>query len=227
MSKNIKEWNEEERPREKMLLKGCNSLSSAELIAILIHSGSSDCTAVDTARDLLETSDNSLGNLSKMSCEQLTSIRGIGKAKAATLMAAVELGKRMAAERTGQPITINSSGSVARMMAPFLKDLDHEELWIIYLNKANKLIGKEMISRGGISSTIVDIRIIVKKCIEKMASSVILLHNHPSGSPRPGGMDYTQTKAVKEALSVVDIALADHIIIAGNKYFSFFDESIH
>lgn len=222
----IKDWHEEERPREKVIRYGARSVDNSELLAILLRTGNSDETAVDLARKILFQADNSLNKLSGFSLENLTSINGIGKAKALTLIASFEIASRMSAETPDQKPQIHSSASVAKIISPMLKGIDHEECWILFLNRANRMILKERISIGGISSTVVDIKIIIKKAVEKLASSIIIIHNHPSGNPYPGEQDRMQTRYLKEAAALFDISLLDHIIIAGDKYYSFSDEEI-
>lgn len=225
MTNSIKNWQAEERPREKLLLSGAESLTNVELLAILLREGHKDKTAIDLARELLESANNSLSHLTQFSLDNYQKFRGLGKVKGATLMAAFELGRRVSSELpTAQP-QIKTSETVYKIMAPSLKNLLHEECWVLYLNKANKLISKEKVSQGGLSSTVMDIKLIVKKAVDKLASSIILIHNHPSGNPVPGEQDKKQTRALKEAASYFDISLLDHVIIAGNKYFSFSDEN--
>ncbi|MDD2594864.1 MAG: DNA repair protein RadC [Bacteroidales bacterium] len=225
MTNNIKTWQIEERPREKLIAKGKESLTNAELIAIILRSGNKEKTAVDLARELLELSDNKLMALSQFSVEKIKETQGIGDTKAITILAAFELGMRLCSEIPESIPLIHSSADAVQIISPYLRTLQHEECWVMFLNKANKLIGKEKISQGGISSTVIDIKIIVKKAVEKLASSIILVHNHPSGSPYPGEQDRKQTAALKEAASYFDISLLDHIIIAGNKFYSFSDEN--
>ncbi len=223
--KAIKEWQIEERPREKLEIKGAESLSNSELLAILLRSGTKTKNALDLAREILDQASGRLGMLTTMSIEKLTKARGIGKAKAITILAALELGKRLCTENADPFPQIISSRSVYEIMSPYMKDLLHEECWIMYLNRANKLISKEKMSTGGISSTIVDVKMIMKNAVEKLASGIVMIHNHPSGSCFPGEQDKKQTKALKEAASLFEISLLDHIIIAVNKYYSFSDEN--
>lgn len=223
MTKNIKQWREEERPREKMLSKGCEALTTAELIAILIRSGSVSRTAVDTAGDILSLADNRLSNLSRLNVEQLCGVPGIGEAKALALMAAAELGRRIAAEQPSAQPPITCARSIAEIMVPQLKGLQHEECWALYLNRANRLIGKEKMSMGGVSSTVMDIRTILRRAVDKAASGIVLVHNHPSGNCTPGRTDIEQTAALREAAALLDISLIDHIVVAGNAYYSFSD----
>ena len=225
MKTSIKLWSEDERPREKLISKGCSSLSNAELLAIILRSGTPDKTALDMAREVLNLSSGKLKSLSKFTVEQYKSISGIGDAKAVALITIFELARRMNSEtEENQPI-IRESSTVMQIMGPILQNLPHEECWVIYLNRGNKLLSKERLSIGGIDHTSIDIRIIVKKAVEKLASSIILVHIHPSGNSFPGEADKSQTAALKSALNVFDIALLDHIIVAGSKYFSFSDEN--
>lgn len=226
MTHNIKQWQEEDRPREKMIARGCGSLTAAELIAILFRSGNSSEDAVSLARRALALADNSLIRFSRLTCEQLCSIPGIGMAKALSVMAAAELGRRTFAEGGNEGAGIRGSQQVMALMRPLLCGLDHEECWVLFLNNAGKLISKERISAGGINATVVDSRIIVRKAIEKTATAIILVHNHPSGNPRPGKADISQTEALYKAARSLDISLLDHVIVASDKYFSFSDENV-
>lgn len=220
----IKTWMEEERPREKLMLQGAAALTDAELLAILIGSGTRTQTAVDLSRSLLSATGGRLAELSRQSARELAQTPGIGLAKATSILATFELARRLAAEIPEEELTIRTPETVARMMAPHLRNIPHEECWAIYLNRGRKFIGKEKISLGGMSSTIIDIKIIVKKAVERLASGLILVHNHPSGNPLPGEQDRLQTEALKRAAAVFDIELVDHVIIGRNKYYSFSDE---
>lgn len=222
----IKDWKSDDRPREKMIDSGAASLSDAELLAILINSGTRELSAVELSRKILASCDNSLNKLSQYSFEMLCSIDGIGAAKATRLLALNELALRIQYEKPLKRETITCSKSVADIFIPKLKNLTHEECWVIYLNRANKIISKERLSSGGVHSTIMDSRLIIKKAVEKLASAIILVHNHPSGNPYPGVQDKKQTALLKEAASLFEITLMDHIIIAGNNYYSFSDENI-
>ena len=224
-NKSIKTWNEEERPREKLMHQGAAALTNAELLAILLQSGIRDKSAVDLARELLSGSRGRLDELARREAGPMMGVDGIGPAKATTILATFELARRLAAEIPEDELTVRTSDTVARMMAPFLRDLAHEECWVLYLNRGSKLIGKERISSGGLSSTVIDIKIIVKKAVERLASGLILVHNHPSGNPQPGEQDRSQTEALRKAAAVFDIALTDHVIIGRKKYYSFSDEA--
>lgn len=225
MKATIKSWSANDRPREKMIEYGCKTLSTSELLAILINTGSCKKTAVDLARELLDSADNRLDNLSSFSLEKLQSISGIGMAKAVSIQACFELGRRAAGESPQNSPVIRSSEQIAKLMGPLLDDLPYEECWVIYLNKMNKITGKERVSIGGTDQTTLDIRIIAKKAVEKLAHSVILVHNHPSGNRFPSRSDIEQTKSLRSALDVFNIALLDHVIISCKKYFSFSDEN--
>jgi len=233
MTHNIKLWQKEERPREKMIAHGCESLTSAELVAILFRSGSSSEDAVNLARQALALADNNLSKFCRLSIDKLCSIPGIGRVKALSIIAAAELGRRTFAEggnenkREALPPQISNSEQVAAMMRPLLYGLDHEECWVLFINRAGRLIGKERVSYGGGDATVIDNKIVVKKALEKMASSIILVHNHPSGNPRPGRSDVEQTNALQKAAQSLDITLMDHIIMSDNKYFSFSDEKVN
>ena len=206
---------------------GAAALSSAELLAILIQSGTKEKSALDVARGLLGTAAGHLGRLAGYSLKDLMSNDGIGPARGVVLMAAFELGRRLAAETPEDNPQVRGSADAAALMWSRLGSLDHEECWVAYLNRANCLIGRERISSGGLSATVIDVKIIIKKAVEKLASGIILFHNHPSGNPRPSGRDMEQTDALRRAAATLDITLFDHIIIAGKKYFSFSEEFVN
>lgn len=219
----IPKWEEEDRPREKFMARGGSALSNAELLAILLRSGSQHENAIDLARKILSGADNNLRILSKFSLEDLQKFHGIGTGKALSILACFELCKRMALEPSSAPPQIYSSESAAHTVAPLLKDIAHEECWVLYLNRGNKLIGKERITSGGINATVVDVKLIIKKAIARLASAIILVHNHPSGNRMPGEQDRQQTAKLKKAVQMCEIDLLDHIIIAGESYYSFAD----
>ncbi|MBP5506142.1 MAG: DNA repair protein RadC [Bacteroidales bacterium] len=221
----IKEWRQEDRPREKMLERGVDALTDAELLAILLRTGSSDCSAVDLARRLLDLSGNSLRGVSNYSLDRITAIKGIGKAKAVTLMAAFEAGRRSLYAGKDSDTVITDAMDVVRLMTPLLAPLDHEECWVIFLNRNNRIITKERLSSGGVSSTVIDVKMVVKRAVEKLASGIILVHNHPGGKPRPGKKDVEETNELHRAAALLDIKLLDHIIMAGDRYFSFSEEN--
>lgn len=224
MAKNIKQWREEERPREKMLAKGGESLTSAELIAILIRSGSLSRSALELGREIMELAEGRLETLSRLSCAQLGRIDGIGEAKALSVMAAMELGRRMVSEPPQDLPTIYDSHSIASIMIPRMYGLGHEECWVLYLNAGNKLLGRERVSQGGSSATIFDIKSIVRRAVDRSAAGIIIVHNHPSGNPLPSRDDIDETSALRHAATLLDIKLLDHIIVAGNCYYSFSEE---
>ena len=219
----IKDWAVEDRPREKMLQKGIGSLSDAELIAILLRSGNSDETAVAVSQWLLTLAHNNLNELGKFTLHQITKIKGIGEAKGITVLAALELGRRRKGVEVLSRERITSSHDVVEIFQPMLADLPHEEFWALLLNKANKVIDKVRVSQGGVAGTVVDVRIIVKAAVEKLASSVIIAHNHPSGNPKPSDKDLSITKKLKDAANLFDIVLLDHLIITDNECYSFAD----
>lgn len=217
----IKDWSAEERPREKLLLYGAKALSTSELLAILLRSGNKDHTAVDVAKMLLSQTGHSLKTLSRSGIEELCKTKGVGLTKATTILAAFEIANRIAGETTEESPTISSASDAVRIMRPLFYNLQHEECWVLYLNRQNKIIHKECLSKGGTHSTIMDPKLIIKKGIDKLANGIILFHNHPSGNPRPGSEDIRQTKLMRDALAMLDILLIDHIIIASDKYYSF------
>ncbi len=222
----IKDWAVEDRPREKLLSKGINSLSDAELVAILIGSGNRDETAVELSQRILSLSENNLNLLGKQTVNNLKKIKGIGEAKAITIIAALELGKRRKISEIIDKKKITSSSDINEMFQPILGDLPYEEFWILLLNRSNKIIEKVKISQGGISGTVIDVRLILKNAIEKLASGIILCHNHPSGNNKPSEADKNITKKLKDAATFMDINVLDHIIVTDNEYFSFADEGL-
>ena len=222
----IQEWDSAERPREKFIEKGADSLSNAELLAILLRSGNKNENAIELSRKILFEAGNSLSALKKFKFEDYSKFKGVGKGKALSIMAAFEICKRIESESVPETAQIYSSKSAAAIMSPILKDLQHEECWVIYLNTANKVIAKERVSSGGINCTVVDIKIIIKQAISKLANSIILFHNHPSGSLYPGEQDKIQTKKLQNAAQMCDLILTDHIIIGGRGYYSFLDEGL-
>ncbi|HPF50014.1 MAG TPA: DNA repair protein RadC [Draconibacterium sp.] len=223
---NIKDWAAEDRPREKLLSKGARSLTDAELIAILIGSGNLEETAVELSRRILAAVDNNLNELGRKNIDFLKNFNGIGEAKAVTIAAALELGKRRKEANVFNKNKITGSKDAADYFSPILSDLNHEEFWVMLLNRGNKIIDSFMISQGGISGTVIDVRIILKPAIEKLASSIILCHNHPSGTMQASDADMKITKKIKNAAEMLDISVLDHLIIGQNKYLSFADEGI-
>lgn len=217
----------EERPREKLMAKGAKSLDDSELLAIILRTGTGKRNAVETARALLACAGNSLSELAGFPPEKMQEINGIGKDKAVTVAAAMELGKRFVFEKNVQPReSVTGAGQIFRIMFPVMKGLSHEECWVFFLNRANYIIGKEMLSSGGMSATVLDIKIVIRKALEKKAHGLILVHNHPSGNPLPGSNDISQTGNLKKAAATFDISLVDHIIIADDRYYSFADETV-
>ena len=222
----IKNWAEDDRPREKLLQKGKVALSDAELLAILIGSGSRNQSALALCQKILAGAGNSLSELGKLSVTQLTSYTGIGEAKAVTIIAAMELGRRRRTEEALDKKKISSSTSVFELMQPVLGELPHEEFWVIYLNNSNKVIFRLQLSKGGITGTLVDVRLALKKAIELGATSIILAHNHPSGNLSPSTADKQLTQKLKTAGESLDIKILDHLIVTEKSYFSFADEGL-
>jgi DNA repair protein RadC len=225
-SLSIPNWALEDRPREKMVSGGSQNLSDAELIAILIGSGTRKLTAVDLARQILHMAGNNLDKLGKYNISDLKKIKGIGQARAITIVAALELGRRR--KNTVKPVDYKITGSadVFSLMFPILGDLAHEEFWALFLNRSNKVLCKSKISQGGITGTVTDIRLILKTALEHLATSMILCHNHPSGNLQPSDADISITRRLKDSSSLMDISLLDHVIVAHNRYFSFADENL-
>lgn len=221
----IKNWSEDDRPREKMIAKGRESLSDAELIAILINSGNSSESAVELSRRILGDKSNRLTALSRMSIKEMTSYKGIGEAKAISIVAALELGRRLRTETVEQK-SIHGSEDAFELFSKHISDLTHEQFWILLLDSANHHVKSEKISEGGLDSTVVDTRVIFGKAIENKAVAIILGHNHPSGNITPSEKDKNLTHTVIEAGKILNIKILDHIIIGNNKYFSFADEGL-
>lgn len=223
---NIKTWAEEDRPREKLLLKGKAALSDAELIAILIGSGTTKLTAVDVGKIILSAVGNDLNELARLSVKDLTKHPGIGEAKAISIVSALELGRRRKETAVAAKTRITCSTDIYNYIKPQLLDLPHEEFWVILLNRANVVMKKESISSGGVAGTVADPKIIFKKALEQLASSIILVHNHPSGNTKPSAADIALTKKMKEAGQFLDLPILDHIIFTDNDYYSFADEGV-
>lgn len=219
----ITQWALEDRPREKMMQKGLGSLSDAELIAILIGSGTRNETAVSLGQRILKTADNNLNELGKFALTDFTSIKGIGEAKAITIMAAIELGRRRKRSEALNRKQITSSSDVIEVFQPLLADLPHEEFWVLFLNRANKIIDKQRITQGGVTGTIFDVKLILKAAIERLASSLIVCHNHPSGNKSPSEQDIQITSKLKDASRLFDISLLDHVIVTDSVCYSFAD----
>jgi DNA repair protein RadC len=222
----ITNWSEDDKPREKLMLKGKSVLSDAELIAILIGSGSRNETAVDLSKRILASVDNNLNALGKLTIQQLTNFKGIGEAKAISIIAAAELGRRRRVEDAVELKKITSSKMIFELMQPIIGELPHEEFWVLYLNNANKVLSKSQQGKGGITGTLVDVRLVFKTALELGATSLILCHNHPSGTLVPSESDKKLTQKLKVVGQNLDIYVVDHVIIAEQGYFSFADEGI-
>ncbi|MBF6608487.1 MAG: DNA repair protein RadC [Flavobacterium sp.] len=222
----IRSWSEDDRPREKLLLKGKAALSDAELLAILIGSGSRNETAVGLSQRILSSVNNNLNALGKLSIQQLTSFKGIGEAKAITIAAAMELGRRRRDEVTIDLTKVTSSRTIFELMQPIIGELSHEEFWIIYLNNSNKVVHKCQLSKGGMTGTVVDVRLVFKLALEHRATAIILCHNHPSGTLIASDADKNITRKIKLAGENLDIRVLDHLIITETAYFSFADDGI-
>ena len=220
----IKTWASDDRPREKMLLKGASSLSNSELLAILINNGSKTRSALDLAKEILLLGANNLNELGKLSIHDFQKVKGIGNAKAITIAAALELGRRRHSEEILQRIKINNSKEIAVYLKTILKDINYEVFVALFLNRSHKIISYEIISKGGISGTVADPRIILKKALDAGASSLIICHNHPSGNLQPSQQDDLLTQKIKSAALYFDIKLLDHIIVSEEGYYSFADE---
>lgn len=218
-------WNEDDRPREKLLNKGRNALSDAELLAIILGSGSRNESALELAKRILAQSGN-FSELASVDFAELTAFKGVGPAKAISVLACMEISRRARRNQKDKKTAIQSSKQAYDMLYPHLSDLHHEEFWILLLNRANHLIRPMHISRGGLSGTVADAKIIFKLAIENRASSIILAHNHPSGNRKPSNADIKLTKQIIKAGELLDIAVLDHVILAGESYFSFADEGM-
>jgi DNA repair protein RadC len=219
-------WAVEERPREKVMANGIQYLSDAELLAILLGSGTKNQTAVELARTILKGAGNSLQELGRQNIRELVRTKGVGPAKAITLLAAMELGRRRAGMQHAEKLPVKSSQTVFKLFHPLLGDLDHEEFWLLMLNRANRVLGRYKVSQGGLSGTVIDTRIILKKALDNLASSIIVCHNHPSGNMQPSEADVKITGKLKKAAEMLEIKLLDHVIIADKSYFSFADEGL-
>ena len=222
----ITNWSEDDKPREKLMLKGKSVLSDAELIAILIGSGSRNESAVDLSKRILVSVDHNLNALGKLSIAQLMKFKGIGEAKAISIIAAMELGRRRRSEDTIELTKITSSKAVFEVMQPIIGELPHEEFWVLFLNNSNKILFKTQLSKGGMTGTVVDVRIVFKIAFEQNATAIILTHNHPSGKLQASDADIQITKNIKVAGQQLDIPVLDHIIITETGYYSFVDEGI-
>jgi DNA repair protein RadC len=220
----ISQWAEEDRPREKLMLKGKSTLSDAELIGILLRSGTVSLTAVEVAKLILRQVNNDLNELAKLTVHDLQKIKGIGEAKAISIISALELGRRRKETVSVKKETITSSQTAYNIMYQYLVDLNHEQFWVIMLNRANMVLKTVMVSQGGVSGTVADPKLIFKSALENLASAIILVHNHPSGNLKPSEADIALTRKVKSAGNLLDIPVLDHIIFTNNGYYSFADE---
>jgi len=225
-NQSIKFWHEADRPREKLLNKGCFALSDAELIAILISSGSKDESAVDLAKRILASVDYNLQSLAKLNVQDLMQFKGIGEAKAISIITALELGKRRRLEKALALKKITASKAVYEVMQPLIGDLKHEEFWVLYLNNSNVILSKQCLSKGGLTGTLVDVRLVFKPALSLLATGIILCHNHPSGALTPSESDKKLTQKIKNAGATLDIKILDHLIVTEKKYFSFADENL-
>lgn len=222
----IKDWKDDDRPREKLTTKGPEALSDAELIAILLGSGYQAFSAVDLARAILRRAEDNLHLLGKLQVKQLEEFKGVGPAKAVTLIAALELGKRRQYTEVLARKIIQSSSEAAILLVPLLKDLEQEKMYVLYLSHANTIVHQEFISSGGLTSTIVDIRFIMRNALQHLASKIIIAHNHPSGNLKPSVSDKNTTQKLKAACQLFDIQLIDHLIISDQGYYSFADQGL-
>ncbi|MBV6645449.1 MAG: DNA repair protein RadC [Cyclobacteriaceae bacterium] len=222
----IKEWAEEDRPREKLIIKGKSSLSEAELLGILIGSGTKTLSAVDVGKLILQASKNDLNALARLSVNDLKKFKGIGEAKAVNIVSALELGRRRKDQERVEKIKINCASDTHELMTAELLDQPHEEFWVILLRRNNELIKKMQVSKGGVSGTVADPKIIFKSALESLASGVILVHNHPSGNLKPSTSDIRLTQKIKQAGQVLDIKVIDHVIFANDGFYSFADQGM-
>ncbi len=222
----IKYWSEDDRPREKLMNKGRQSLSNAELLAILIGSGLKGQSAVDVGKVLLQKVDNDLHKLSKLTIEEICEVKGLGPARAVTMIAALELGRRRKSQEVAVQPKINSSKLAYDYLSSVFMDLDHEEFWIVYLSNANRIIQKKRLSTGGLTGTVVDIRLLFNEALQKKAAAIIVAHNHPSGQKKPSDNDIVLTKRIKEAGELLNIRLVDHLIYVEGGYYSFADVGV-
>ena len=221
----LNHWAEDDRPREKLMLKGKSALSDAELLAIIMGSGSRNETAVDLAKRILKDYKNNWHELAKLNVTELKKYKGIGEAKAIGIITALEIGRRRALQNTIEKPVIKSSRSAYEILNPLLGDLPIEEFWVLFLSQSNKVIGKEKMSSGGISGSLVDVRMVFKRALELYATGIIVAHNHPSGNLSPSPQDISLTQKLKQAGEILDIQVLDHLIITQTDYFSFADDN--
>lgn len=219
----IKSWAVDDRPREKLLAKGKSVLSDAELIAILIGSGNRAESAVDLSKRILLSVENNINQLAKLSVAQLMQFKGIGEAKAVSIITALEIGKRRHFESLLERPKIKESKDAYTLVQPLIGELDHEEFWVLYLDNSNRVLQKKQLSRGGITATMVDVRLVFKKAIEIASVAIVVCHNHPSGKLKPSASDKELTQKIKQSGDMLDIKLLDHLIITQKEYFSFAD----
>lgn len=222
----IKFLAEDDRPREKFLLKGRSALSDSELLAIIMGSGNRTESAVELGRRILDSVNQNWHQLSLLSVQDLMKFKGIGEAKAISIATALEIGKRKSLQEVPEKIQIGSSKDIFKILHPYLSELQTEEFWVIFLNQSNKIIHKTCLFRGGISQAVVDLRILFKQALEQYATSIVIAHNHPSGNVKPSQEDLTITKDIKAAGDILKISLLDHLIISQQSYFSFADENL-
>ena len=223
----IKSWSKENRPREKLQKEGIAALSTYELLAVLLRAGRGGESALDLARRILEDCHNDLNVLARMSVRDLrTKYKGVGVAKAAAIVVAMEVGRRRAMAAVDVTQSLCSSIEVFNYISPVLKDLDHEEFWVIYLNRSNRILRSERLSSGGMTGTVIDVRILFRKALEMKSNAIIIVHNHPSGSLCPSEYDKMMTAKIREAGKLLDVVLYDHLIVGGSSYFSFVDENL-
>ena len=224
----IKSWAEEDRPREKLLLKGKQALSESELIAILVRTGTENNDALQVAKELLGRTQNDLNALSRLSVKDLLAlkVKGIGETKAITIVAALELGRRRQTSEISDRKKITCSRDIFELLQPVLADKQHEEFWIVLLNRSNKVLEKIQVSSGGITGTVADVRMIFNHAIKSQATSMVLSHNHPSGNLTPSQHDLDLTKKIRQAGDTLDVKVLDHLIIGENNYYSFADEGM-
>lgn len=222
----IKYWSESDRPREKLINKGISALSDSELIAILIGSGNKNKSAVELSREILNQYNNNLNSLGKAEYNNLMNFAGMGPAKAISIVAALELGRRRNLQDAEKTISLSSSSAVFDYLQPIMGDLITEEFRVVYLNRANKIIENVSISKGGTTGTVIDIKIIMKRALEILAQGIIIAHNHPSGNKMPSKMDINITEKIKNAAELFSISVLDHIIVADKTYYSFRDEGL-
>lgn len=224
--KSIKNWAEDDRPREKLLIKGRNSLSDSELLAIIMGSGSREESALDLAKRILNSVENNWNDLSRLTVKDLCKFKGVGEVKAISIITALEIGRRRAAQNVLEKPKIRSGEDSFVIFQSLIGDSNVEEFWVLFLNQGNYVVRKEQISKGGISYTSVDLRIILKIALEEMATGIVLAHNHPSGNLTPSNSDKKLTQKIKEAAALLDIEIIDHVIIAQKSYFSFAEEGL-